>query len=303
MTEPKTRSVVTIGTFDGIHVGHRALLQKTRELAEANRFQSVVLTFPRPPQNYLGNPKRLLMPPEKRIALLTQHVDQVLVIEFPEIQSLSPREFVKEILCERLKAAAVVVGRNFCFGRDRQGNVSTLMELGSGLGIDVQIVDPILVNGERVSSTTIRQALQVGDIERASRLLGDPPKLWGKVIPGEGQGRVLGFPTANLSMNSELLVPGEGIYATRVFYRNQSKMASLYIGRRPTFDGAHTSIEVHILESDSHEELDLYGEELSVQLFTRLRGDRRFSSREELQAQIRADVEATQEFFSSRIRE
>ncbi|OGF56909.1 MAG: riboflavin biosynthesis protein RibF [Candidatus Fraserbacteria bacterium RBG_16_55_9] len=296
MADTRPHSAITIGTFDGIHLGHRALLQRTREIAKGHELKSLAVTFPRPPQNYLGRPKQLLMPSEKRIALLAQYVDQVVVIEFPEIQWLSPREFVTGILCERLRAAAVVVGRNFRFGRSRKGNVSTLVELGSELGLDVQIVDPVLVNGEQVSSTAIRKAIQLGDIEQATRLLGDPPQLWGKVIRGEGQGRALGFPTANLSVDPELLMPGEGIYAARVFYRNESRAGSLYIGRRPTFNGTRTSVEVHILEADSDKEL--YGEELAVQLFTRLRGEKRFASAEELQAQIRTDVEATREFFS-----
>lgn len=301
MADPKDGSVVTIGTFDGVHVGHRALLQHTRELAHVRELRSLVLTFPRPPQNYLGRPKPLLMSKEKRITQLQEHVDQVVIIEFPEIQLLSPREFVVSILKDRLRAAAVVVGSDFCFGKNRQGDVSTLLQLGREFEMDVQIVEPILIDGERVSSTAIREALQKGQIERATRLLGEYPELRGRVIRGQGEGRLLGFPTANLSRDPELVLPGEGIYAARVSYRKKTQHGALYIGRRPTLDGTQTSIEVHILGPDSQEELQLYGEELIVQLFTRLREDRRFSSLEELRVQMRADVEATREFFARQV--
>ncbi len=298
MAELGAPSVVTIGTFDGLHLGHRALLQRTQELARRRGLRSLVFTFSRPPQSYLGRAKPLLMPAEKRITLLKQSVDQVIVSEFPEIQPLSPQEFVTQILHERLCARAVVVGSNFCFGRNRAGNVSTLQHLGSELGMDVHVVEPIFVQGEQVSSTAIREALQAGDVERATRFLGNPPQLWGRVIAGEGQGRVLGFPTANLALDPDLLVPREGIYAAQVFYENERRAGALYIGRRPTFDGARISIEVHILEADLKKELGLYGTELAVQLFARLRDDQCFSTLEELRAQIQADVEVTRQFFA-----
>jgi riboflavin kinase/FMN adenylyltransferase len=295
MAEPTLRRVVTIGTFDGVHQGHRTLLQKTRELAHASGWQSTVLTFPRPPQNYLGRPKLLLMPSEKRITFLRRHVEEVVVVDFPEIQLLSPREFVVSVLGERLHTAVVVVGQGFCFGRNRQGTVSTLMELGGELGMDVHVVDPVLVAGERVSSTAIRKALQVGDIPRAARLLGDPPRLWGRVVVGRGRGHTLGVPTANLSLDPELLVPAEGIYAARVFSEAVGHKGALYIGRRPTFDGGEISLEVHLLDI-AH--VDLYGRELEVHLLERLRADQRFATPEELEEQMRIDLEETRQFFS-----
>jgi riboflavin kinase/FMN adenylyltransferase len=298
MAEPRDRSVVTIGTFDGVHLGHRALLERTRELAAARGLSSVVLTFPRPPQNYLGRPKPLLMPAEKRKALLTKHVDQVVVVEFPEIQPLSPREFVTQILLERLRAAAVVVGEDFCFGRNRAGNTSTLAQLGRELGFEVHMIQPIFVDGERVSSTAIREALQEGNVERAAKLLGESPRLWGRVIPGEGQGRRLGCPTANLLLDPEVVLPAEGIYAARIFCKEVSREGALYIGRRPTLDGQRISVEVHLLDCPG--ELNLYGQELEAQVLRRLREDQRLATIEELREQIQKDLNVVRSFFRER---
>lgn len=295
MSEP-TPTAVTIGTFDGIHLGHRALLERTRELARERGFKSVVLTFPRPPQNYLGRPKRLLMPKDKRLARLGEYVDRVVVSDFPEIQNLSPRQFVLKVLQGRLNAAAVVVGENFRFGHGRQGDVQTLEKLGGELGIAVEILPPVMVGGELVSSTAIRRALQSGQIERAIELLGEPPRLWGKVIRGTGRGRALGFPTANLALDPELTVPAEGVYAAGLSIQGEKYAAALYVGYRPTFDGKELSIEVYILP-EGGKELDLYGKELEVELLTRLRGDLRFPTPAELQRQIGADVEAVRSFF------
>lgn len=290
-----SESVVTIGTFDGVHLGHQALLERTHTLARESDRVSVALTFPRPPQNYLGRPKKLLLPPKVRLALLKEHVDRVEVIDFPQVRGLSPEEFASKVLRERLEAEAVVVGEGFRFGHDRLGDISILKELGGKLGFAVEVVEAVTVEGETVSSTAIRTAIEAGDIERATRLLGRPPCLWGEVVPGAGQGRTLGFPTANLAVDPELLVPAEGVYAAQVLYRDEGLAGALYIGRRPTFDGAELSIEVYILDGEG---LQLYGEELEVQLLTRFREDKRFASPEELKAQIRADVEATREFFA-----
>jgi len=295
MSEP-TPTAVTIGTFDGIHLGHRALLVRTRELARKRGLRSLVFTFASPPQNYLGHPKRLLMPKEKRLARLREYVDRVVVSDFREIQNLSPREFVLKILKGRLHAVAIVVGENFRFGRGRQGDVRTLKELGGELGIAVEILPPVKVGGQLVSSTAIRRALQSGQIERAIELLGEPPRLWGEVIKGTGQGRALGFPTANLALDPELIIPAEGVYAVRVGVQGDKYAGALYVGYRPTFDGKQLSIEVYILP-EGGKEFDLYGKELEVELLTRLRGDRRFPTPAELRSQIGSDVEAVRSFF------
>lgn len=296
----KRRTAVTIGTFDGVHLGHRALLERTGEIAWERGLESVALTFPWPPQNYLGRPKPLLLPPEVKIELLRDSVDRVVVLEFPEVQPLMPREFVVRTLVERLNAAVVVAGEAFRFGRDRRGDVSLLQALGRELGFEIEIVESILVDGRRVSSTAIREALHVGDVERAKRLLGRAPLIVGGVVPGAGEGRRLGYPTANLAVHPELLIPAHGVYAAWCVYRGEKRPGALYIGRRPTYDGTSVSVEAHILGADDVP--PRYGEQLEAQMLSYLRGDRRFISVEALRGQIEADIEAVQAYFAHRAR-
>ncbi len=292
-------AVVTLGTFDGVHRGHQALLKRARERARARGIESAALTFRKPPRNYLGTPKPLLLPPEKKLELLGRFVERVVVLDFPRVREWSPREFVEAVLVRDLHAQVVVVGENFRFGRDRRGDESTLRTLGKELGFEVEVVESVRVDGEVVSSTAIRRAIRAGEVERAARLLGRPPQLWGRVVPGSGQGRRLGFPTANLSVDPEMLVPAEGIYAAWALFRGEKRPGALYIGRRPTLgEGEALSVEVYIVGLP--EETSLYGVELEVQLLARIREDRRFDSLEALKAQIARDVARTREFFAKR---
>ena len=294
-----SRTVVTIGTFDGVHRGHQALLQRARGRARERGLQSTALTFRRPPQNYLGNPKPLLMPPEKKIELLGRFVERVVVLDFPAVQDWTPRAFVEGVLLRDLHAQVVVVGEDFRFGKARSGDAETLRKLGKELGFSVEVVEAVTVDGEVVSSTAIRRALRAGEVERATKLLGRPPQLWGRVVPGSGRGRKLGFPTANLSIDPEVLVPAEGIYAAWALFQGEKHPGALYIGCRPTLgEGEALSVEVYIL--GLHEKASLYDVELEVQLLTRIREDRRFDSLEALKAQIARDVARTREFFAER---
>ncbi len=296
-----SRTVVTVGTFDGVHRGHQALLARARERARERGIESLALTFRKPPQNYLGNLKPLLMPPEKKLELLGRFVERVVALDFPKVQRWSPRAFVEGVLVRDLGAEVVVVGENFRFGRDREGDTTTLEELGEEFGFGVEVVPAVVVDGEVVSSTAVRGALRAGEVERATRLLGRPPQLWGRVVPGSGQGRKLGFPTANLSLDPEVLIPAEGIYAAWALFRGEKRPGALYIGRRPTlgeYSDPSVSVEVHILGLD--EGVSLYDLEVEVQLLARLREDRRFPSLEALRAQIARDVEQTREFFAER---
>ena len=299
---------MTIGTFDGVHLGHQALLRRAQQLARARGLLSVALTFERPPQNYLGQPKPLLMPLDKKVALLEQFVDRVEVLSFPAVQALTPQEFAERILRKGFKAAVVVIGENFRFGRDRQGDAQTLQ----ALSFEVEIVPSVTVDDEVVSSTEIRRALRRGDIERARKFLGRPPQLWGRVVRGSGQGRLLGFPTANLAVDPELIVPAEGIYAAWAHFDGETRPGALYIGRKPTFGGTQLSVEIYLLEdfnkaskdsTESSEGLfELYGKEIEVHLIARIRGDQRFETVEELRRQIEADVEAVRALLKSSAR-
>lgn len=291
------RAVVTIGTFDGVHLGHRALLERTAQLASAADLESVALTFELPPQNYLGHPKRLILPPARKVERLQQLVERVVLIDFPEIQPLFPEEFARQILYERLGASAVVVGTNYRFGRDQQGDVKRLQALGQAWGFRVEVIPPVLIDGQTVSSTAIREALARGDMGQATRLLGHAPHLWGRVERGAGRGRTLGVPTANLAIDPRLVVPEQGIFAARVFYKRWWE-AALYRGERATFahDGQRSAVEVHLLDFEG----DLYSQELEVEIVQKIRDDRRFSTVEALVARITEDLAKIRRFFLER---
>jgi riboflavin kinase/FMN adenylyltransferase len=290
---PERETVVALGTFDGLHLGHRLLLGRARALAKEGDLLSVALTFPKPPRNYLGRGKRLILPPELKIRLLEEEVELVVVADFLKLQPLAPEEFAR-ILKERLWAAVVVVGKDYRFGRDRRGDVDLLRELGQELGFRVEALAKLLIDGRPVSSTAVREAIAAGKVDRARRLLGYPPLLRGPVIRGEGRGKELGFPTANLKIDEELVAPKEGVFAVRVRFKDQLKQGLLYIGRRPTFAGGGKSFEVYILDFKG----ELYSEELEVHLLKRLRGDLKFDDPHALQRQIEQDVRAAREFLA-----
>jgi riboflavin kinase/FMN adenylyltransferase len=288
------KSVVTIGTFDGIHLGHQALLNRANEWAGKLNLQSIAYTFPKPPQNYLGVAKDLLLPASKKIELLREYVDLVEIADFLHLQPLSPEEFVQDILLSKLKIAAIVVGEDFKFGKDRVGNVEVLQQLGNSLGYEVDLISPIFLDDEQVSSTLTRRALREGEFEKAKRFLGKSPRLWGEVVKGHGEASQLGWPTANLHMDPDVLTPAHGVYVAHVKLDGKLNNAALYIGDRPTLGGKGTSIEVHILNLSS---LELHGLELEVQILARLRGDQKFDSFQELKEQIAQDIEACNDYF------
>jgi len=291
---PERGTVVALGTFDGLHLGHRLLLGRARALAKGEDLLSVALTFPKPPRNYLGRGKRLILPPELKLKLLEEEVELVIVADFLKLQPLAPEEFA-QLLKERLQMAVVVVGEDYRFGRDRQGDVALLHQLGQDLGFRVEALAKLLIDGRPVSSTAVREAIAAGEVEEARRLLGYPPLLRGPVIRGEGRGRELGFPTANLKIPEELVTPEEGVFIASVKLQGELKQGLLYIGRRPTFAGEGRSFEVYILDFAG----ELYGAELEVYLLKRLRGDLEFTDPEELQRQIAQDVREAQALFAT----
>jgi len=289
------KTVVTIGTFDGLHLGHRTLLQRVREIAFNQSWPSLVFTFPEPPQNYFGRKKKLILPVEKKLELLAKEVNQVIIVDFKELYWMSPEEFVEQVLVEKLHAAAVVVGSNYRFGKARRGDAALLQKLGEELGFMVEIVPPVTLAGEIVSSTAVRKALSSGNIERARQLLGYPPLLCGRVIQGEGRGKELGFPTANLKIEESLITPDEGVFAARALFKGEVASCVVYIGRRPTFDGKEKAFEVHLLgEVPEILREGLYGLKMEVELLHKLRGDKRFPNPRALQEQIKADIEAAE---------
>jgi riboflavin kinase/FMN adenylyltransferase len=266
--------VAAIGSFDGLHRGHRQVL----ETARAAGVPVTVVTFWPHPRLVLGNRVELLSTLERRIELLEEAgVDEVLVLEFtPEVAAREPAEFADSVL-RQIGAKVIVVGESFRFGRAAAGDPALLQELG----FDVRIVPTL----DGVSSTTVRNLLREGDVTAAARLLGRPPELEGAVVLGDQRGGTLGYPTANLSVPAELLVPAYGIYAGSAL----GHRAAISIGVNPHYGGDERRIEPHLLDFEG----DLYGRRLIVELWRRLRDERSFSSEEELVAQITRDVEET----------
>ena len=266
---------VALGTFDGVHIGHRRVLAAA--LARGPSLRPTVVTFWPHPRIVLGNEVGLLTTLERRLELLAEAgVDETLVVEFtPELAQMEPTTFVDELL-RPLGTQVVVAGADFRFGRGRSGDLDTLERLG----LEVERVE--LLAG--TSSTAIRGLLRDGDIEAAARLLGRPPEVDGTVVSGDARGGTLGYPTANLSVEAHLLVPAYGIYAGSA----RGNRAAVSIGTNPHYGGHERRVEAFLLDFEG----DLYGERLVVELWRRLRDEQAFESEEELVAQIGRDVEA-----------
>jgi riboflavin kinase/FMN adenylyltransferase len=266
--------VAAIGSFDGVHRGHRRVLETARAVGTP----VTVVTFWPHPRLVLGNRVDLLSTLERRIELLEEAgVDEVLVVEFtPELAAREPAEFADSVL-RQIGAKVIVVGESFRFGRAAAGDPALLRELG----FDVRTVATL----EGVSSTNVRSLLREGDVESAARLLGRPPELEGTVVLGDQRGGTLGYPTANLSVPADLLVPAYGIYAGAAL----GHRAAISIGVNPHYGGDERRIEPYLLDFEG----DLYGRRLVVELWRRLRDERAFSSEAELVAQITRDVEET----------
>lgn len=292
---PFSRTVVTMGNFDGVHLGHRAILARVKARAKELGSQPVALTFEPHPVKVLRPHANLslLTTPEQKFQLLAEAgMEAVVVLPFTRrFATISARDFVVSYLVERLKVREVVVGHDYSFGHNREGNIELLKDLGRSLGFTVQVVWAVEVAGAPVSSSLIRAMLKLGKVKEANRLLGRPYSVTGRVIPGKGRGgKLLGIPTANIQPENDLL-PASGIYAVVVHRGNDILPGVANIGTCPTFDGQELSLEVHIFDFSG----DLYGERLDVKFMARLREERRFPSIEALAAQIRADIEAARQ--------
>jgi riboflavin kinase/FMN adenylyltransferase len=297
------RSVVAIGKFDGVHSGHRAVLDRARVDAATGGARVVAVTFDRNPLAFL---RPELCPPDligvhQKIQLLAETgIDAALVLRFDEnLATLSAREFVERVLVDALKVRTVLVGSDFRFGRGGAGNPDVLRELGEELGFDVDVVDDVraIDAGRRVSSTWVREALAAGDVETAAKLLGRPASVWGEVVHGLKRGRALGFPTANLSPELEGFVPADGVYAGWLIdegssdglRRGERYPAAISIGLNPTFDDVPVrQVEAYVLDET---DLDLYGRDVEIQFVSRIRGMAAFEGVDALVAQIGDDVE------------
>ncbi len=286
-------TVVTVGTFDGVHRGHWAVLGELVRVAGERELSSTLVTFDPHPLRIVRPehaPKLLTTPAEKVEILAQSAVDYVALVQFTrELSGYSPREFVDRVLLQGLGMRHLVIGYDHGFGRGRSGDVDTLREIGQEVGFDVDVVAPVDVDGSPVSSSRIRTALSAGDVSAAEQALGRPYSLEGTVVRGEGAGKKLGFPTANLALRHEdKLVPHEGIYAVRAALRDRYVDGVLHLGPRPTFPGLPPSIELHLFDFEG----DLYGRRVRVDFHARIRDIAKFANVKQLITAMEADCEA-----------
>ncbi len=281
-------TAVALGNFDGLHLGHQAVIAALSQ-APKHCVASVVTFTPHPQAFFSGSPRPCLTLPQEKVPVLAGlGIQQLIRLPFtPALAQLSPEDFVQQILVNQLQAQFIAVGFNFGFGHRRAGTATDLQTLAGAWGIPVQIVAPQRLGSERISSSAIRQALTVGDVHLAEKLLGRPYLISGTVVTGQKLGRQLGFPTANLGLATEKFLPRFGVYRVLVMGTSLPKPwpGILNVGVRPTLGGKAVSAEVHLLEWRG----DLYGDVLEVALLDFVRPERQFANLGELQSQIAAD--------------
>ena len=283
--------VVTIGNFDGHHRGHHVLLQTVVARAREIEGAAMVLTFDPHPVRVLAPhvELRFLTSPEEKLQRFeAAGVDEVVFLEFTTaLAAMTPEEFADIVLHRHLRVAELYVGEHFAFGKGRAGRIADLQRFGMALGFTVHAVPPVVLNGGVVSSTRIRNLIQAGHMEEAAALLGRAYGITGMVVAGSQQGQALGWPTANLRIPPERVMPPDGVYAAQASYDAMRFDAIVYIGSRPTFGAGERLIEVNLLDHRDN----LYGKVMAVQFIERLRGDHVFPSAQELAAQIARDVD------------
>ena len=289
---------ITIGNFDGVHIGHLSLFRRVKELAEAMEGESIIITFYPHPIKVLtpSNGPPLITSHEQKMRLIEEAgIDVFLVIEFTrEFANMSAHKFVHEIIHSKIGAQAVVVGPDYRFGHKREGDIPTLTRMGKELNFEVYVVPDISINGVEVSSSTIREFVTAGELRRAREMLGRDYQIAGQVIRGRDRGgRLLGFPTANLQLIDEL-TPKPGVYATEVLIEGQLYDGATNIGYSPTFENGAFSVETHVLDFSG----DIYGKIIQVRFIERLRDEKTFSGPEELSQQIQKDVDRAREILA-----
>jgi riboflavin kinase / FMN adenylyltransferase len=295
-------SAVTIGKFDGVHTGHRAVIDRLRSVAAERGLTATVITFDRNPLELLAPekcPSSLVSNRQKLELLAETGIDATLMVAFDRaLADLPPEEFVHRILVDRLHAAAVLVGSDFRFGARGAGDVAMLTALGKRYGFTVELIDDVRPeHGRRVSSTWIRDLLAEGDVRHAAELLGTVPTVRGVVVHGAARGRELGFPTANLSPENEGLIPADGVYAGWLTDDDGTRYpAAISVGNNPTFEGVpQKQVEAYVLDR----ELDLYDHTVDVAFAERIRGMVAYSGVEPLIAQIAADVDEARRILTA----
>lgn len=292
------RSVVTIGIFDGVHRGHQQLIDRAVARGQERALPAVLVTFDPHPAELVrpgAHPARLTSLSRRADLVAERGVDAFCVLPFTaELSRCSPAEFVHEVLVDRLHAAVVVVGRNFTFGYRAAGDVAMLAQLGQRFGFGVEGLDLISDDGVTFSSTYIRACIDAGDAAAAAAALGRPHRIDGVVVHGDGRGRELGFPTANVACPPYTALPADGVYAGWFVHRGRPLPAAISVGTNPTFSGRERTVEAYVLDVDE----DFYGHEVSIDVEHRLRGMERYEGVEALVEQMNRDVALTRELLA-----
>lgn len=291
-------SVVTFGVFDGLHLGHQAVIRQVVEDATARDLSNTVLAFYPHPMAFLS-PERcppILTPRQKRLELLEElGVEIAVFVRFDAyLAQMSPITFVQAVLIGKLRARQVIVGYACQFGKNRAGNAEVLQSLGAQSNLDVTIMPPTLVEGRPVHSTRVREAVIQGELELAALLLKRPHSIIGKIVRGDGRGRRLGYPTANIHAENQIYPPN-GVYAIRAKLEDKLYGGILNIGVRPTVDGLNFQVEAHLFNFDE----DVYGREIEIFFIKKIRDERKFADIESLVEQIGQDVEIAQSILDA----
>ena len=290
--------VTAIGNFDGVHLGHRAILKAAIDHARTAGGTAFALTFDPLPAKLLAPARapRLILAPDDKLELLRlSGIDGAIVLNFTlELSLLSPRDFVRDYLRAKIGVREVVVGHSVSFGHNRAGNAAMMVELGREFGFDTDVVGPVKIGGIKVSSTRVRELIGAGDLRGAARLLGRYHFLSGPVVRGRGRGRTIGYPTANLDCQTEC-IPPDGVYAARVILGDGAYPSIANIGMRPTFSESTRSIEAHIFDFTR----DIYGTRIKLELIERIRPERKFDNADALKAQIALDLSKAREILSA----
>lgn len=294
-------AVVTVGSFDGLHRGHRAVLEAVTDRARRHDRASVLVTFEPHPGAVLhpeAAPERLTAPAERAELLAATPLDYLVVLRFDRsLAAMAPEEFLERVLVQRCQLAELVIGQDHGFGRGRGADATTLPALGRSLGFSVEVVPPVAdADGTPISSTGIRQAVRAGDFGRAARWLGEPYRVSGTVVEGARRGRTIGVPTINVAPPAGKLLPPDGVYAVRVEWGGGTALGMMNQGNRPTVGDPTRWLETHLFDFDG----DLYGRRVRIEWVEKLREIRRFSGLSELQTQLAQDRAQARAVFAER---
>lgn len=295
LEETPKNTIATVGTFDGVHLGHQAILKELSQKAKKENSESLLMTFDPPPPVFFHTTNSLLSTREEKIELLQVHgLGNLLILTFSDkIAQMEPEDFIQTVLVGRLEVKEVVIGKTHRFGRKKSGDFKLLQEFGSKSGFSVDVLSPVVYKQISISSSRIRAALAKGDIDEVESMLGRNYSFTGKVIKGVGRGKRLEHPTANLEVERLKLLPANGVYAVKVELTDGRFPAVMNIGTRPTFDHSDRNVEVHLLDFNRM----IYGESLKIHCIKRLRDEKVFTSEKFLKSQMERDLKTTKELL------